>query len=165
MELATSRLILREAEPGDARALAAYQSDPRYLEHYPEPPDAEQIVQSARRHAAESPRLNHQFIVTLGKAGPVIGCAGVRQAGCPAGEAEVGIELDPDHWGAGHAREALSALIEFARGETDVTRLLASTTATNARAHRLVQSMGFVPAPPRDREVRFQLTLRGDNDA
>ena len=159
MELATSRLILREAEPSDAHALAAYQSDARYLEHYPEPTDADRIVQMARRWATDSPRLNYQFIITLGRGGPVIGCAGLRQAGYPSGGAEVGIELDPDHWGVGHAREALSALIEFARGEAGVVQLFALTTPTNVRAHRLVQSMGFLPAPPRDQEVCFQLSL------
>ena len=159
MELPTSRLILREAEPRDALALAAYQSETRYLEHYPEPPDAERIVQLARRWATDSPRLNYQLIITLGRGGPVIGCAGLRQAGYPSGRAEVGIELDPDHWGVGHAREALSALIEFARGEVGVVQLFALTTPTNVRARRLFQSMGFVPATPRDQELRFQLTL------
>ena len=42
----------------DALALASYQSDPRYLEHYLESSDSQRIVQLARLWAAESPRLN-----------------------------------------------------------------------------------------------------------
>jgi len=111
VELVTSRLILREAEPDDALALASYQSDSRYREQYPESPgpqgeilDAPGIVRLARLWAADLPRLNYQLIITLGPGGQVIGCAGLRQAGYPPGEAEVGIELDPEYWGAGYAR-------------------------------------------------------------
>jgi [ribosomal protein S5]-alanine N-acetyltransferase len=114
VELITSRLILREAEHRDALALASYQRDPRYLEHYLESPDSQRIVELSRLWAAELPRLNYQLIITLGPATKVIGCAGLRQAGYPPGEAEVGIELDPEYWGAGYAREVLSALVEFA---------------------------------------------------
>ena len=52
---------------------------------------------TVRRWANERPRVNYQLIVTLSAGGCVIGCAGLRQAGYPLGEAEVGIELDPDH--------------------------------------------------------------------
>ena len=159
MKLATSRLILREAEPDDAPALASYQSDPRYREHYPEIPDAQRIVQLARLWAIDSPRLNYQLIITLDPRGSIIGCAGLRQAGYPPREAEVGMELDPEYWGAGFAREALAALIEFARSKVGVRRLWALTTPTNVRAHRLVQGMGFSVAPSGAQEARFELTL------
>lgn len=166
MELATSRLILREAEPDDALALASYQSDPRYREHNPENPgaqselpDAQRIVQLARLWATDFPRLNYQLIITLGPGGSVIGCAGLRQAGYPPGEAEIGIELDPEYWGAGYAREVLAALIEFARSQVGARRLWALTAPTNVRAHRLVQGMDFSPAPPCTQEARFVLTL------
>jgi len=151
MRLATARLVLRDPAPRDAEALAAYQSDARYLEHYPEPPDADAIIATACGWAAESPRRNHQFVVTLD--GAVIGCAGVREAG------DLGIELDPRHWGEGYAREALTALIAFARDELGVARLTASTTATNVRAHRLVERLGFARATSPDEEVRFELAL------
>jgi [ribosomal protein S5]-alanine N-acetyltransferase len=166
VELATSRLVLREAEPDDALALAAYQSDPRYREHYPESPgaqseilDAQRIVQLARLWATDLPRLNYQLIITLGPGGTVIGCAGLRQAGYPPGEAEVGIELDAEYWGAGYAREALVALVELARSQVGAQRLWALTAPTNVRAHRLVQGMGFSLAPPCAQEARFVLTL------
>jgi len=155
VEVVTSRLVLRDAEAGDAVAVAAYQSDPRYLEHYTERPDAELIIRTAREWAAESPRRNFQLVVTLLDGGRVIGCAGVRQAGHSSGEAGLGIELDPGHWGFGYAREALCALIEFARGELGVSRIIAETTATNVRAHRLVAGLGFAPLPAPAGVTRF----------
>ena len=159
MHLATTRLTLREAAIDDACALATYQRNARYLEHYSGPPGADRIIQLARQWAAESPRLNYQLIVTLGTKGPVIGCAGLRQADHPPGEAEVGIELNPDHWGSGYAREALSKLIEFARKNLGLQRLIALTAPENHRAHQLVRSFGFSLDSSSDHETRFQLIL------
>lgn len=159
MVLVTSRLTLREAEQNDAAALAAYQADPRYLEHYPAPPDAERIIQLACEWAAELPRLNYQLIVTLGTHGPAIGCVGLRQAGYPCGEAEVGVEFNPLHWGAGYAHEALSTLIGFAQHQLGIHQLWASTTLGNQRAHRLLRNLGFSPEPPVGAALRFGLRL------
>ncbi|MDH3592126.1 MAG: GNAT family N-acetyltransferase [Planctomycetota bacterium] len=157
MKLTTARLVLRDPSPADAVALAAYQDDPRYLEHYPEPPDSDAIIATACRWAREAPRVNFQFIVTCD--GAVIGCAGVRRAGHAPGAADLGIELAPAQWGAGFAREALAALIEFARIELGVDRLLAETTATNTRAHRLMQRLGFRRVPTTGPEAPFELAL------
>ena len=168
MILVTSRLTLREAASRDVAALSTYQRDRRYLAarasvgeraHYAEPLDAAGIVEQARRWATESPRLNYQFIVTLAAGGSVIGCAGLRQAGYPPGEAEVGIELHPDHWGSGYAREALSRLVDFARDDLTLTQISAFTAPTNRRAHNLLQRMGFSPASSLHHEIRFQLEL------
>jgi RimJ/RimL family protein N-acetyltransferase len=141
MHLTTPRLVLREAEIKDVAALAAYQRDPRYLEHYLEVPDAGAIVANAIAWKGSSPRLNYQFIVELD--GATIGCAGLRQAGQPPGCAEVGVEIDPRHWGAGYAEELLGRLIRFARDDLRLTHLRADTTMTNHRAIRLVKRLGF----------------------
>ena len=159
MVLTTSRLTLREAETRDAEALARYQSDPRYLEHYSERPDAEQIVQIAREWAVARPRLNHQLMILLGTRDPPIGCAGVRQAGCASGTAEVGIELNPAHWGAGYAREALSALIEFAQEDLGLRELSALIAPANFRAQQLFQNVGFSATQPPGRDARFTLSM------
>ena len=128
MRIVTARLLLRDPRPEDARALAAYQADPRYLEHYPERPDAEQIVRLACQWADESPRLNYQL----------------------------GVEIDPRHWGAGHGREALAGLIEFGRRELGVDRLQAVTESSNARVHRLLRGLGFTEQAKSGSQIRFE---------
>lgn len=142
MNLRTQRLELREAEEGDVAELSAYQADPRYLAHYDRKPDAAEIIGRARRWAMECPRVNIQLVVTLADQSLAIGCAGMRGGGCAPGEAEVGIELDPAHWGKGYASEALRALITFAES-TSVLVLHARTAPANKRAHRMLEAAGF----------------------
>jgi len=158
MRLKTSRLVLREARPQDVAALAAYQKSPRYLEHYRLPPDPARIIEEAMQWAAETPRENFQFMLSLAD-GPAIGCAGLRQRGCGPGEAEVGIELDPERWGSGLAHEALSALFSFASRELSLSSLTATTAASNQRAQRLLLGLGFAPEPAGDGELAFRLRL------
>jgi ribosomal-protein-alanine N-acetyltransferase len=145
--LVTPRLALRDARLDDVTELAAYQRDPLYLEHYGDRVDADEIIRLASQWAAESPRLNYQLIVTLAANGTVVGCTGLRQAGYPSGEAEVGIELSPLHWGTGYASESLAELIRFGRHELGLARFWAITSPANHRAHRLLERMGFSPEP------------------
>ena len=159
MRLATSRLILREVEIADARSLALYQRDARYLEHYSNAPTATEIVRLARTWALDRPRLNYQLSIATADADALIGCAGVRQAGHPPGEAEVGIELDPHYWGAGYAREALSALVALARDDLGLTELSALSARTNFRAHHLLRSLRFAESRPHGEDARFALSL------
>lgn len=163
MELSTARLTLREARVDDAVPMAAYQSDPRYLEHYAERSDASQIIAQLRAWAAAEPRENFQFIVTLRSeidaAHPVIGCAGLRTAGQPAGTAEYGLELDPDHWGRGFAREVLQALIVLGRDDLGLQVLEGRTRSSNARALRLVAQLGFSQVSSVDGEVLVRRLL------
>jgi len=161
MRIVTARLLLRDPRPEDARALAAYQADPRYLEHYREHPDAEQIVLLACQWADESPRLNYQLVVEIEAEGLVIGCVGLRRAGHPAGQADLGVEIDPRHWGTGLAREALSGLIEFGRRELGVERLQAVTESSNARVHRLLRGLGFTEQAKSGSQIRFELAGDG----
>ena len=127
----------------DALALASYQSEPDYLRHYPSQPDAGAIVAAAIEWAAAKPRVNYQFAVTLRDSQRVIGCGGLRQAGYPAGTAELGIEIAPSAWRRGYANEALLALVEFAR-TLELTTLTAVTRRSNEPAQALIERLAFV---------------------
>lgn len=72
----------------------------------------------------------------------VLGCTGLRTKGCSAGIAEIGVELAPDQWGSGYAREVIDALIEFSES-LGIEELTSSTHHKNQRAQQLVHQFGF----------------------
>ncbi len=141
MELRTRRLVLRDFLPSDAEAMAAYQSDPRYLEHYDHSAavtDAHALVELFRAWADESPRTKYQLAIVLEDR--VIGTCGVRR---DDGEAEFGCELDPEYWNAGYAREASRAILEYGFTTLGLQRIVARTLVSNQRAIGLASSLGF----------------------
>lgn len=75
----------------------------------------------------------------------MIGCAGARSKEYPQYSAEIGIQLDPEFWGHGLAREAIAELISFARLRK-FDQLLASTHFENRKAHRLIANLGLLIA-------------------
>ena len=155
MLLSTPRLTLRDFEPADVASLASYHSDPRYLEHYDTPPDTEQIVSDAQAWAQELPRRNYQLATSLSPRGGAIGSVGLRQQGWPDGEAEVGFELNPTHWGCGYGREALLGLLRHGSRQLLVLRFWAVTAQSNTRAHRLLESLQFEKTESGTGVVRF----------
>ena len=117
--LETARLVLRDPQPGDA---FTWHADPRYLACYDQAPDSDAILATCRAWAREVPRTRFQPLVVLD--GRVIGCVGVRQV--EPGVADIGGELDPEFWRQGYISEALSALMEHARGR-GIERFLGET--------------------------------------
>lgn len=143
--LKTARLVLRELRLEDEAALARYQADPRYLEHYVQPPDARAIVAAAVSWAGQSPRQNYQLAIAWSEASEPIGCIGLRCLGQASGTAEFGCELDPALWGRGLANEAASTLLDFGFGDLDLIRVVASTAPGNRRVHALLTKLHFIP--------------------
>ncbi len=78
--LETKRFVLRDFEPADVAALAAYQADPRFVSARRKAGqaagDPAELVALFRQWAAENPRKNHQFAVICRKTGRLVGCAG-----------------------------------------------------------------------------------------
>ncbi|KAF2641394.1 hypothetical protein P280DRAFT_469017 [Massarina eburnea CBS 473.64] len=52
--------------------------------------------------------------------------------------------IAPAHWGKGLASEAAKAVIQWAKTEKGVKRLLAETEGDNSRSARVLEKMGFV---------------------
>ena len=144
MRLETARLLLRDFEPSDRRALSFYHADPRYLRCYESPPKSDELLSEFLTWAKATPRINYQLAVTCIARGPVIGTVGLRQQGYPEGEAEIGFELSPEHWGLGYASEALLAMVKFGNVSLHIDRFWAFSSETNDAARRTLTRAGFV---------------------
>ncbi len=107
MILKTKRIVLREFEEEDWRAVLAYQSHPLYLRYNPWTHRTEQDVRAFVRmflaQRQDSPRTKFQLAITLAPGGQLIGNAGIRTKTPDAWEADIGYELDPGYWGRGYA--------------------------------------------------------------
>lgn len=80
--------------------------------------------------------------------------------GYKAGEAETGIEVDPDHWRKGYATEVLSALIDLAR-KGKVKRFVGITRGRNFRAIELMKAHGFEIGSQQDGNVTMVRRFNG----
>lgn len=72
-----------------------------------------------------------------------VGRAGFHQAPGPEGVVEVGYAIDPEYRRRGYARCALRVLLDRARTEPAVTRVLASVSPDNEPSLNLVAQFGF----------------------
>jgi len=147
MLLYTPRLVLREFEEADWHAVAAYQSDPRYLRYYPwttrTPADARAFVAMFIGWQREAPRYRYQLAITRRDDGRLIGNCGIRKAEAGASVAELGYELDPSYWHHGYATEAATAMLRFAFDDLDLHRVSAVCIAENVASTRVLERLGM----------------------
>jgi ribosomal-protein-alanine N-acetyltransferase len=149
MELLAPRLVLREFEANDWRAVLNYQTDVRYTRCYP---PAERSEREARAFVdrfiawqAEEPRIKYQLAITLKAEGRLIGNCGLRMTEAGAHEAELGYELNPDYWGRGCVTEAAAALVEWGFAQLGLHRVWAWCIAENERSARVLERLGMRP--------------------
>ena len=151
MEITTPRLLLREYVAGDLPAVLAYGADPRSREFYGPgeggPDQTRALLSAFAAWAAETPRRNYQLALAR-RAAPdaVIGSGGLRQAGLPEGEAALGLELAPAHWGHGYAAEAARALLAYGFGPLGLQGVRGETVSANARVTAVGGGLGLVRA-------------------
>jgi RimJ/RimL family protein N-acetyltransferase len=75
--------------------------------------------------------------------GHVIGDVGFMGPPDATGAVSVGCAITEDARGQGYATEALSALLEWARGQSGLTCVLADTTRSNLASQRLLERVGL----------------------
>jgi RimJ/RimL family protein N-acetyltransferase len=154
MQLTTDRLLIREYVPEDWRAVLAYQLKPGYGDFYEEQTRdeayAREFVGWFVSWQQETPRRRWQMAVTLkGAPDVVIGSCGLRVGGVEdrfdptAGEAALGYELDPSHWGRGYATEAAAALLRFGFETLGLHRVWSYHVAPNERSAAVLRRLGF----------------------
>ena len=135
--LNTKRLILRAAQRSDLDDLFAVYSDPRAMRFWSTPPHSspEQTQENLDRMIASAAvRLTYFAIEHQDR---VIGTAGLYNGD------EVGFILHPDHWRQGIVSEAMTAIIPYLFGNTDVPHLTADVDPRNIASLNLLKSLGF----------------------
>jgi len=75
--------------------------------------------------------------------GHVIGDVGFMGPPDATGAVHVGCAIADDARGQGYATEALAAVLEWARGQTGLTCVLADTTRSNLASQRLLERVGL----------------------
>ncbi|HYJ79103.1 MAG TPA: GNAT family N-acetyltransferase [Longimicrobiaceae bacterium] len=143
----TERLLLREFTLDDLPAVLAYHRDPRYLRYYPErrgtEPETRRLVQRFVDWQQEEPRARYQWAVLLPEDGRLIGNGGIRIQSFETMEADIGYELDPEHWGRGYASELAAALLRFGFTELGLHRITAHCVADNVGSARVLEKVGM----------------------
>ncbi|MDD5466279.1 MAG: GNAT family N-acetyltransferase [Anaerolineales bacterium] len=147
MEIKTQRLLLREFEEDDWKAILEYHAKPEYLRYYPwkerSEQDAREFVSRLIAWQNEEPRQKHQLAITLLIDRNLIGNIGVRITNPKAREAEFGLELNPYFWHKGFAFEAAQAMLRFGFKDLDMHRIWAQTVADNTSVRRLLEKIGM----------------------
>ena len=147
MQITTARLVLRDFVADDWPAVLAYQSDSRYLRYNPwterTETDARQFVQRFIDQQTQDPRRKFQLVITLPESGQLIGNAGVRRKLDNDWEADIGYELDPNHWGHGYATEAARAMVAFGFGELGLHRISAECRPENIASAHVMEKIGM----------------------
>jgi RimJ/RimL family protein N-acetyltransferase len=147
-KIQTSRFLLRDFLPSDAPAFLAYHADERFSQFYgpdeASPQHAQQLLATFHEWARQQPRQNYQLaVVHRQEPRALVGCAGLRRAGFPPEQAEVGMELAPDYWGRhAYAVEIGRALLDFGFRQLGLRSITGSTVSANTRIARLAEWFG-----------------------
>jgi RimJ/RimL family protein N-acetyltransferase len=156
VQVETTRLVLRPPTRDDAASI---------FQRYAGDPDVTRFVGWPRHQSIQDTEAFLEFSAhewARWPAGPYLICS--RAGGLLLGstgfgfqsahEAVTGYVLATDAWGKGYATEALSAMLDVARG-IGVTRLCAQCHPEHRPSQRVLQKCGFVLDDPPTRPVEF----------
>jgi RimJ/RimL family protein N-acetyltransferase len=143
--LATARLNLRTAEPGDAGFYLALVNDPAFVEHIGDrgirtPDDAREAL-LAGPIAMQEERGHSLYVVELKDGGIPIGMSGLIKRDS-LDHVDIGYAFLPAWRGQGYAYEAGVAVLAFAPS-LGLRRVLAITSPNNIASNFLLRKMGM----------------------
>ena len=147
IELATSRLLLREFTRGDLDSVHAYASDSevtRYL--FWGPNTREETRSFIDRCVAEqrrSPRESYELAITLAEEEAVVGGISLVARRLEYSEYELGYCLNRAAWRLGYAEEATRALLTFGFTDLGAHRIYALVDPENPASIRLIEKLRF----------------------
>lgn len=145
--LASSRLLLRRLQEGDAAALCRYRSLPEVARYQGwesfTPEDAVRLIESQRYSEPGIPGTWFQLAIVEKVTGNMIGDCGLHCQQDDPRQMEIGITLDPSHQNQGYATEALGCLLDFVFGVLNMHRVSAITAVDNIAAAALFRRSGF----------------------
>lgn len=142
-EIQTLRLLLRRMTVADVPRLYEIQSNwnvTRMLRMAPFPPTLDGLHRWLLGHEGEwLSGTAYRFAVVA--EGRVIGCADIDEISSESGE--LGYWFDEAYWGRGLAREAATAMRDFALGEVGLRHMLSGHAVDNPASGRILAKLDF----------------------
>jgi RimJ/RimL family protein N-acetyltransferase len=146
MHLLLSTILLRKLEPEDAPNLYRFRNDPevaRGLGGF----SSGYSLQAIREWIECRGKVSDDLVWAIAdrETNSCLGHAGLYQIDHRVRACEFGILIgDPSRWGKGIGKEATSAIIAYGFDELNMNRIGLSVIASNTRAVRLYEGLGFV---------------------
>ena len=139
----SERLGFRLPEDADLDSLNKLDMDPDVRAQFPEGTLTPERIEARLAENAASYNDNGfgDFAVIDLETGDFTGRAGFARI--DSGEIEVGYVFLKDYWGRGLAQESLRALLEWARSNLDVPRIIAYAPARHAASFNVMQKAGM----------------------
>tara|TARA_R110000744_G_scaffold244054_1_gene360939 strand:+ start:33 stop:602 length:570 start_codon:yes stop_codon:yes gene_type:complete len=75
---------------------------------------------------------------------------------------EIGGTLMPNYWGKGIMKQTFEFIIEIARKDMEINRVIAKTSTRNKQAIRLVEKLGFTITKSNETETHLLKTLTSE---
>lgn len=145
--LETARLRLRHFGDGDLASLLAYRNDPdvaRFQSWDSMTEDFGRIfIKEMRESQPGVPGYWFQFAIELRASGDHIGDCALHTRGDDPRLGEIGYTVATPFQGQGYAREAVSAMLDYAFGVLRMHRVTAYVDTENARSIALLERLRF----------------------
>lgn len=158
----TNRLVLKCIDPGDRDFIfEEFQNDfiNRYLydgEPMTELSQADELIDF---YTMPEPRRQNRWALIDKTTNTRIGTCGFHLWDPDNKEVEIGFELMEQFTGRGYMREAVEAVVDFAKHKMKVERLNAIVYIENRNCIKLLERLGFIKAGEKDTEFRGRIYL------
>lgn len=165
--LTTDRLVIRRMTGADAEFMFALLNDQSWLRFIGDRgvrtvEDAEHYIRSGPVKMYEE--LGYGFCIVESKETlRPLGICGLAKRNYLA-DTDIGFALLPQYWGSGYAFEAAAAMLEYAKSELGLTRILATTRLDNIGSQKLLEKLGLrfervFAHPDGDRDLKLYATV------
>jgi len=147
VNIETKRLLLKCLEQSDREFIfEEFQNEfiNKYL--YDDEPmtDIEQADDLIEFYNAKEPRNQNRWVLINKLENIKMGTCGFHLWDREKNKVEVGFELLQQYNGKGYMKEAIEAMIEFARSNMKVDKIIAIVYIENNRCKRLLEKLGFI---------------------
>ena len=161
--LVTTRLIVRRMSIADAGFLLTLMNEPSWLRFIGD--RGVKTIEDATNYIIQGP------VAMYASLGFGLCTVELKDSTCPVGicglmrrdyldAADIGFAFLPAYWGKGYAYEAAVAVLNFAKTDLGLERILATTRLDNVPSQKLLEKLGlrferFIGHPDGDRDLRL----------
>ena len=145
MQLETQRLVIRDIQFTDWKAIHSYTQLPEVTTYTAWGPntevDTQAYVKDVIAQQQPSSRQNYELAICLKNEGTLIGGIGIH---IQQTNAEIGYVLNPNYQGKGYVTEAAQAILAYGFETLGVHRIFATCRPANIASEKVMQKIGMI---------------------